>query len=157
MGDLNIYELSFKDITLEKLDVNSTVHIDIMESMRDYTATEMCYDVLRDVEAEKENRSSRNCFLARNENGYFGYINISDDRDGDRIVCYIIQEKLRGIGLGKVLLSYVSDYLLDSSIASSVKMYISRKNVASVNVASFCGFEPINYAGGDMIQYRKTR
>lgn len=157
MGDLNIYNLSFKDITLEKLDVNSPVHISVMESMRDYTATEMCYDVLRDVEAEKENRSSRNCFLAKNSNGYFGYINISDDREGDRILCYIIQEKLRGMGLGKVLLSYVSDYLLDSNIASSVKMYISRKNVASINVASFCGFEPKGSAGGDMIQYHKTR
>ena len=156
MGDLNIFEIPLGDITLEKLDITNDKHLKTMEDMRDYTAMEMCYDVLLDVNAAALGKEE-NSFLVKNEEGYFGYVNISDDKDGDRILCYIVQEKLRGMGLGKIMLTSVSDYLINNGIASSVRLYINKKNSAGAGLAVSCGFERKGIVNTDMINYSKKK
>ena len=156
MGDLNIFEIPLGDITLEKLDVTNEKHLKAIDTMRDYTAMEMCYDVQIDVNSAVAGREE-NSFLAKNSDGYFGYVNISDDREGDRILCYIVQEKLRGKGLGKIMLTSVSDYLINSSLASSVKLYINKKNLAGIGLAVSCGFEREGIVNTDMINYSKKK
>lgn len=158
MGDLKVFEIPLEKITLVRVDINNQIHKNIMNSMRDYMAREMCYDVHLDVEAlEKKNYAGRNCFLVKNDEDYFGYMHISDDYQGERTLAYIVQEKLRGKGLGKVMLTSVSDYLLDSGIADSVNLYIDRRNSVGRKLAISCGFERRANIGVTMCEYSRKK
>lgn len=157
MGDLKIFEIPLENMTLIKFNVYDDKHMNILEEFRDPLAMAMCYDVRVDLERSYVN-DQKNIFLVKNDaDDYFGYMRISEDMDGERILCYIVQEKFRGKGLGKVMLANVSDYLLDSNLASSLKLYINKSNYISANLAMQCGFEKGHYVGGDMIDYYRSK
>ena len=156
MGDLNVFKIPLEKMTLEKLDVHDQRHLKVVEGFRDPLAMEMCYDVQLDVKALADGRE-KNSFLVKNNDGYFGYVHISDNIDDERVLCYIVQEKLRGKGLGKIMLTGVSDYLLDSNFASTLKLYINKSNYISANLAVQCGFEKGHYVGADMVDYYKRK
>lgn len=157
MGDLKISEIPLEKCTLVRVNVKDENHIKMVENFRDPVAMEMCYDVKLDVEPSGP-WDQKNIFLAKNdEDGYFGYMRISEDIGGDRVLCYIVQEKLRGKGLGKIMLGNVSDYLLDSNLASRLKLYIDKSNYISSNLAMQCGFEKGHYVGADMVDYYKSK
>lgn len=157
MGDLKISEIPLGKMTLVKFDLEDKNHREIVERFRDPLAMEMCYDVRSDLKRSYVD-DQKNIFLAKNdEDGYFGYMRISEDMDGDRVLCYIVQEKLRGKGLGRVMLTSVSDYLLDSKLASRLKLYINKSNYISSVLAISCGFEFGHYVGGDMIDFYKSK
>lgn len=48
---------------------------------------------------------------------------------------------MRGKGMGKIMLTSVSDYLLNSGLASSVLLFVKRNNVSGNMLARSCGFE----------------
>lgn len=147
MRDLEFFELPLGNITLERLDVWNDKHIKAINGMRDFSAKRFCYDVKQDVCAAKRGSLEGNCFLVKNNDNYFGYLYISNDYDGERVLSYIIHKKVRGKGLGKVMLTSVSDYLLDNGISTSLKLHIKPQNVASARLATSCGFDKVENSG----------
>lgn len=149
MRDLEFFELPLGKITLERFDVYNERHMKAIDGLRDFSAKRLCYDLKQDVYAAKRGSLAGNSFLVKNdEDDYFGYMHISNDHDGERVLSCIVQKEMRGKGYGKIILTSVSDYLLNSGIASSLKLYIKPQNVASAKVAVSCGFEAnLNSAG----------
>lgn len=136
-------DLFLENLTLEKLDIWDKKHSEVVKGLRDASAKEMCYDIMIDIDNDMEVRNSAgNLFLAKNDDGYFGYIKISNVWNDEIVLVSIIDEKLRGQGLGKVLLTSVSDYLLDND-ASTIKLYVKNKNDVCVKLVKSCGFEKI--------------
>lgn len=136
-------DLFLENLVLEKLNIWDKTHKEVIKGFRDSFAREMCYDIMIDIDNDMEVRNSAgNLFLAKNDDGYFGYIKISNVWNDEIVLVSIIDEKLRGQGLGKVLLTSVSDYLLDND-ASTIKLYIKNKNDVCVKLVKSCGFEKI--------------
>lgn len=158
MDALNINKIYLDDITLEKVDITKKEHLNAVEEMRDYVAKEMCYDIKTDIAAIRKG-GTRDNFLIRQsqEQNYIGYINISENSKGENVLCYIVKKQYRNRGFGKIILTSISDYLLENNILSSIQLYISRDNPASSKIARSCGFEPKCYSGGSMIKYQKVK
>ena len=140
MRDLEFFVLPLGDIKLEKLDIHNKKHIKAVRGLRDFKARTMCYDVKQDLDYIKRGIDEGNNFLVRNDDGYFGYIQISNDYEGTRVLSYVIQKKVRGKGLGKIMLTRVSNYLLDNNLADKIKLYVKRKNVVGKRLVESCGF-----------------
>lgn len=47
---------------------------------------------------------------------------------------------MRGQGYGKIILTGISEYLLNNKLASSLKLYINKNNLPSIHVAESCDF-----------------
>lgn len=157
MGDLNVGKIPLGKITLEKVNLHSDCHIKAIDMMRDKTAIDMCYDINEDIYAEKLDRSFGNPFLVKQDSQYVGYMYVSDEYDGERILAYIVEESVRGKGLGKIMLTSVSDYLFKYCDTSSLKLYINKENIASINLAVSCGFNKTNVTDGVLYGYDKKR
>lgn len=156
MNDLDSVDLSFGNFKLEKLDVWNEEHIEFLRELRDEQAVEMCHDVMDIVMTEKELKyCCRNLFLATNEDGYFGYMYISNDIEGERELAYIIQEKVRGKGLGTILVTSVSDFLLESYLAYSLKLCVRPDNEAGIKLATRCGFMRMDEENEEFDVYSK--
>lgn len=135
-------DLFLENLTLEKLDIGDKKHKEFVKDLRDVSAREMCYDIMIDIDNDMEVKNSAgNLFLAKNSDGYFGYMKISNVWNDEIVLVSIIQEKLRGQGLGKILLTSVSDYLLNNGDASTIKLYIKNKNDVCIRLVKNCGFE----------------
>lgn len=144
MGDLSSVELSFDDFELESLDVLNEEHVSILSGFRDDDALDMCYDVFSDVEPSREGSSDENLYLVKNNDNYFGYLCITNSIDGNRELAYIIQEDVRKRGLGTILLTSVSDFLLNEDInTSSLFLQVKHNNVGGIKLATKCGFAEI--------------
>ena len=149
-------DLFLENLTLERLDIWNKVHREVVNGLRDATAKEMCYDIMIDVDNDMEVKNSAgNLFLAKNNDGYFGYIKISNVWNDEIVLASVIQEKLRGQGLGKVLLTSVSDYLLNNGDASSIKLYVKHKNDVCIGLVEGCGFEKVCDSSKDVSIYCK--
>lgn len=140
MRDLGFANLSFDNFELEALDVLNDRHVEILNTFRDKTALEMCYDVMTDVRDEMVYKCCQGTFLAKNDEGYFGYVYISDNYEGQREMAYIIQENVRKKGLGTIMVTSISDFLLSSDLANSVYLFVRPDNVAGIKLATKCGF-----------------
>lgn len=143
MHDLEIFTIIVGDIKLERIDVLNKKHIKALKGLRDFRARKMCYDVKQDIQIAKKGGSNGNNFLVKKDKQYVGYMHISNDYNGERVLSYIVQKKMRGKGLGKVMLSGVSDYLLDNDFASSVSLFVKRKNLSGNMLALSSGFEKV--------------
>lgn len=154
MGDLKVNKIPLDKITLEKVNLHRNCHIKAMDSMRDKTAVDMCYDVYEDM---KQDQLYGNSFLVKGDSKYIGYMYVSDEYDGERILAYIINEKLRGKGLGKVMLTSVSEYLFEHGNTRTLKLYINKDNVAGINLAVSCGFSKTSVSDGILCGYDKKR
>lgn len=142
MADLSSIDLSFQNFCLEKLDVWNEEHVSILKEFRDDDALDMCYDVLVDIELGREYSSQDdNLYLAKNSDGYFGYLCITNSIDGNRELAYIVQDKVRRKGLGTIMLNTVSNFLLDEDVnTSNIFLQISPNNDAGIKLATKCGF-----------------
>ena len=141
MRDLEVFKIPFDNFSLERIDINNKKHIKAIRGLRDRKARRMCFDIGEDIQRIKKGKEIGNRFLVNSNDNYIGYMYISNDHDGERILSMIVQEKLRGKGYGKIILTGVSDYLLKNGIASSIRLYIKNKNVESSRMALSCGFE----------------
>ena len=157
MGDLNVGKIPLGKIALEKVNLHSDCHIKAIDTMRDKTAIDMCYDIYEDIAAEKRGQSFGNPFFVKQDSKYVGYMYVSDQYDGERILAYIVEESVRGKGLGKVMLTSVSDYLFKCCDTTSLKLYINNKNQASINLAVGCGFNKTTVTDGVLCGYDKKR
>lgn len=144
MGDLSSVELLFEDFLLEKLDISNEKHISVLSKFRDKAAIDMCYDVFSDVESNREGLSDENLYLVKNNDNYFGYLCITNSIDGNRELAYIIQEDVRKGGLGTILLTSVSDFLLNEDInTSNLFLQVKHNNVGGIKLATKCGFAEV--------------
>ena len=158
MEDLEVFTIILDDIKLEKIDVWDKKHIKALKGLRDMKARKMCYDVKQDIRAAKKGNPFGNNFLVKKDDEYFGYMHISQDFDGERVLSYIVQKEMRGKGFGKVMLTSVSNYLLNNGIASSVSLYVMRDNMSGNMLARSCGFEKIgSNDNNDLDIYSKSR
>ena len=110
-------------------------------------------DIDNDLEVKN---SAGNLFLAKNDDGYFGYMKISNIWNDEIVLVSVIQENLRGQGLGKILLTGVSDYLLDNDV-SNIKLYIKNKNEPCINMVKSCGFEKVGDSSEEVSIYCKKK
>lgn len=134
--------LELEGVTLEKLDIWNKTHREVVNRLRDSLAREMCYDIMIDIDNDMEVKNSAgNLFLAKNNEGYFGYMKISNIWNDEIVLVSVIDERLRGQGLGKNLLNSISDYLLDNNEVSTIKLYVKNKNDICVGLVKSCGFE----------------
>ncbi len=140
MRDLNVFRIPLDGFSLERVDINNRDHIRVIKGLRDRTAKKMCFDVRDDIKKMKSGRDVGNRFLVKSDDDYLGYMYISNDHNNERVLSMIVNKKLRGKGYGKVILTGVSDYLLKSGIASSVRLYIKNENIQSTRMALACGF-----------------
>lgn len=140
MHDLELFTIVLDDIKLERIDVLNKRHIKALKGLRDFKARKMCYDVKQDIRVAKKGGSNGNNFLVTKDDEYVGYMHISNDYNGERVLSYIVQKQMRGKGLGKVMLTGVSDYLLDSGLASSVSLFVKHKNLSGNMLALSSGF-----------------
>lgn len=157
MGDLKIFNLPLGNVTLEKMDIANDQHMKVMQTMRDSKAVEMCYDVMTDINAVKRGNLEGNHFLVKDDKQYFGYMYISDDYDGERILAYIVEQKVRGKGFGKIMLSSVSDYLFDLCNTDVIKLYINKRNLVGIRLAMSCGFEKTNVSDDILCGYDRKK
>ena len=93
--------------------------------------------------------------LLENNDGYFGYMKISNVWNGEIVLVSIIDEKLRGQGLGKVLLTSVSDYLLNGGDAENIKLYIKKNNLSCIKMVENCGFTNHGQSSENVFVYCK--
>ena len=154
MGDLKVNKIPLGKITLEKVNLHRNCHIKALDSMRDKTAVDMCYDVYEDM---KQDQLYGNSFLVKGDSQYIGYMYVSDMYDGERILAYIVNEKLRGKGLGKVMLTSVSEYLFKCADTKILKLYVNKENTPGVNLAISCGFSKTGVSDGILCGYDKKR
>lgn len=149
MRDLEVFRIPLDGFSLERVDINNRDHIRVIKGLRDRTAKKMCFDVRDDIKKMKSGRDVGNRFLVKSDDDYLGYMYISNDHNNERVLSMIVNKKLRGKGYGKIILTGVSDYLLKSGMASSIRMYIKDENIPSAKMALGCGFErersPIPY------------
>ena len=149
MRDLEVFRIPLDGFSLERVDINNRDHIRVIKGLRDRTAKKMCFDVRDDIKKMKSGRDVGNRFLVKSDDDYLGYMYISNDHNNERVLSMIVNKKLRGRGYGKIILTGVSDYLLKSGMASSIRMYIKDENIPSAKMALGCGFErersPIPY------------
>lgn len=157
MRDLEVFRIPLGKFTLERIDINNKSHIKAIKSLRDRKAKNMCFDVLEDIKKIKKGQETGNTFLVKFADNYAGYVYISNDHDSERTVSMIVQKKLRGSGYGKIILTGVSDYLLKSGIASSVRLYIKNKNVESSKMALSCGFDKDNDLTSDTSSFLRRK
>ena len=158
MGDLRIGRIPLESITLERMDYHNNKHIKAIGAMRDRTAVEMCYDVQREIDAQKMGVASfGNHFLVKNNDQYFGYMFISDDYDGERVLSYIVAESVRGKGFGKIMLTSVSKYLFDCCDTNVLKLYINKRNVVGQRLAVGCGFEKTGVSDDTLCGYDRRK
>lgn len=157
MGDLKIGKIPLGEINLIKFNPNKGKHMKVVESLRDKTAVDMCYDVYQDVDALKKDTLMGNPYLVKKNDDFIGYMYISDEFDGERILAYIIDKKLRGKGLGKVMLTSVGDYLFEHCGTSTIKLYINKNNTQGINLALRCGFYRTNITDGILEGYNKNK
>lgn len=157
MGDLKIGKIVLGDITLVRANPNKGKHIKVFDSLRDETAVKMCYDVYDDIKLDKIGSLMGTPYLAKYNDDFIGYLYISDDYDGERILAYIIEEKVRGKGLGKIMLTGISDYLFNNSLTSTLKLYINKDNQPGINLALGCGFYKTNVSDGTLVGYNKNK
>lgn len=143
MHDLELFTIVLDDIKLERIDILNKKHIKALKGLRDFKARKMCYDVKQDIRDAKKGNSDGNNFLVKRDEQYVGYMHISNDYNGKRVLSYIVQKKMRGKGLGKVMLTGVSDYLLDNGLASSVSLFVKHKNLSGNMLALSSGFEKV--------------
>lgn len=149
-------DLFLENLVLEKLDIWDKKHKEAIKHVRDNVAREMCYDVMIDIDNDLEVKNSAgNLFLAKNNDGYFGYMKISNVWNGEIVLVSIIDEKLRGQGLGKVLLTSVSDYLLNSGDAENIKLYIKKNNLSCIKMVEGCGFTNHGQSSENVFVYCK--
>lgn len=140
MRDLEVFRIPLDGFSLEKVDINNRDHVRVIKGLRDRTAKRMCFDVRDDIKKMKSGRDVGNRFLVKSDDDYLGYMYISNDHNNERVLSMIVQEKLRGKGYGEIILTGVSDYLLKSGIASSIRLYIKNENIQSTRMALACGF-----------------
>ena len=140
MRDLNVFRIPLDGFSLERVDISNKDHVKVIKGLRDRTAKRRCFDVRDDIKKMKSGRDVGNRFLVKSDDDYLGYMYISNDHNNERVLSMIVQEKLRGKGYGKLLLTSVSDYLLKNGIASSIRLYIKNGNIQSTRVALACGF-----------------
>lgn len=143
MRDLELFTIVVDDMKLERIDILNKKHIKALKGLRDFKARKMCYDVKQDISTAKKGGSNGNNFLVNKDDQYIGYMHISNDYNGERVLSYIVQKKMRGKGFGKVMLTSVSDYLLDNGLASSVSLFVKHKNLSGNLLAQSCGFEKV--------------
>lgn len=144
MRDLEIFTIILDDIKLERMDILNKKHIKALKGLRDFKARKMCYDVKQDIHAAKKGSSDGNNFLVKKDEQYIGYMHISNNYNGKRVLSYIVQKNMRGQGYGKIMLSNVSDYLLDNDLASSVSLFVKHKNLSGNMLAKSCGFKKVD-------------
>lgn len=140
MRDLEVFRIPLDGFSLEKVDIDNRDHVRVIKGLRDRTAKRMCFDIRDDIKKMKSGRDVGNRFLVKSDDDYLGYMYVSNDHNNERVLSMIVQEKLRGKGYGKVILTGVSDYLLKSGIASSVRLYIKNENIQSTRMSLACGF-----------------
>lgn len=157
MRDLEFFELPLGPIKLERLDVWNEKHIKTVRKLRDFEARIMCYDLKGLVDDEKHNREeSGNPFLVKDSelDKYIGYMYISNRHvNGERVLSYIVNKKLRNKGYGKVMLTNVTRFLFDENLADRVELYIRDANVVSKHVAVSCGFESLGQSSSDIEKF----
>lgn len=143
MEDLDIYSIPLEKIKLERMDVWNKKHVKALKGLRDATAKKMCYDVKSKIRDAKKEGLSGNDFLVRNNenDNYFGYVHISNEHNGVRTLSYIVSKKLRGQGIGKIILTGVSDYLLENGLATTVSLCVKKENLVGMRLVESCGFE----------------
>lgn len=158
MGDLKLGKIPLGNVTLERLDVCRDKHLRVLGTLRDDVAIEMCYDVQYEIK-EQENgvEPIGNHFLFKNDGRYCGYVYISDEYKGERTLAYIVQEKVRCRGIGKVMLTSVSKYLFDCCDTASLKLNINNDNTAGIGLATSCGFIPNSFTDSDVIRYGRKK
>lgn len=161
MRDLEFFELPLGSLKLERLDVWNEKHVKVTRGLRDLTARTMCYDLKGLVDDQRHYRDgSGNYFLVKDKekNDYVGYMCISNRHvGGERVLSYIVQKKLRNMGYGKIMLTSVSDFLLEHDLANEIQLFIKKENVPSVSVATSCGFERVRPTMGHMEKFSKKR
>ena len=154
MRDLEVFKIPLDDFTLERIDVTNKKHIRAVRGLRDRTAKKMCFDIKQDVINIKKHVEEGNSFLVRNEDGYFGYVWISNEKNDQRSMSMIIDRKLRNKGYGRMVLTGVTDYLFEHCLASAVRVYIKKKNIPSSKMAQKCGFiKDNNFSVSDVDAY----
>lgn len=157
MRDLNIYKLPLESITLEQIDIFNKQHIKAIKGLRDIEARRMCYDLKQDIYYGKRGTLIGNNFLLRKDNNYIGYLFISNEWDGCRTLSYIINKKMRGRWLGTIVLTSVSDYLLNNGFATSIELNVKHKNIAGNLLALKCGFIKKGSSGCEVENYFKKK
>lgn len=140
MSDLEIYKIPLGSVFLEKIDVTNGKHVEALQGMRDDQAKEMCYDVQLTVEMEKNGIHLGNNFLVKDGDSYVAFVAISHQKKGERTISAIVQEKMRDCGYGRIILTGVSDFLLNNKLASSLRLNINKNNLPSIHLAESCGF-----------------
>ena len=81
-----------------------------------------------------------NNFLVRDGDFYVAYAAISDVKNRERTLAAIVQDKVRGQKYGKILLSGISEFLLNNKYALSLKLHIAKTNLSSIHLAESCGY-----------------
>lgn len=155
MSDLEFFELPLGNIKLERLDVWNKRHIKAVRGLRDINAKKFCYDLKGTVEDEKSGRGHcGNSFLVKDKESdeYVGYIYISNEHPGnERVLSYIIQKKMRGMGYGKIILTMVSDFLFEYGLADKLTLYINKDNIPGIKLATGSGFKRMGFGYSEKI------
>lgn len=161
MRDLEFFEMPIGKIKLERLDVWNKRHIKETRGLRDLKARTMCFDLNGLVNDYKRGRDrSGSSFLVKDKENdmYIGYVYISNRHsNGERVLSYIVNKKLRNRGYGTIMITSVSDYLLEHDLANEVQLYIRENNSASMQVALKSGFKNVGSISGDMEKFSKRR
>lgn len=141
MRDLEIYSIPLDKIVLERLNPNDKVHKKAILKMRDFHGKRMMFDIKQEFDKIKKNRDVGNSFLIKNTNNYIGYIFISNLNKNERAISMLIEKKMRNMGYGKIVLNSVSEYLFKENLLKSLKVYVKKNNLSSINMVKSCGFE----------------
>ena len=145
------------EFIIEKLDVYNEEHLFALSEFRDKIALDMCYDVMNDVDMIKtKNFQNENCYLIKNEDGYFCYLCISVGLDTEKELSYIIKESSRKKGLATTILNSISNLLLIEDIdTTSVILSVKPNNIPGIKLATKCGFIEDNTYGKNHRTYKK--
>lgn len=158
MKELNVYQIPLDNFILERIDPNNKIHKKEIKNMRDHQGKKMMFDIKYDLKKIKNHRSVGNSFLIKASEQYVGYTYISGlDVNDRRGISMLVKKELRNKGLGKIILTSISDYLLNNEYADNISVCIKNKNTASINMATKCGFVLDDAITKDTSIYRRKK
>lgn len=135
--------VQLENISLLIYDNNNEIHNQVLNQFEGESKSQYIHDIKERIKnsCNKKNFPFDMGFLVSINNEIIGYIFISKNILDQVYLEYSLLKKYRGNKYGKLILSEVSDYLMNEYNIKSLVLDIDPSNTPSIRTAIGCGYE----------------
>lgn len=135
-------KIELNNIVLSSYNEEDIKHNNLISKFLNNSSSNYVHDIDRRLMDNKRKNDSifDKGYIVSLNNNLIGYIFISKLIKDDIYLEYSILKEYRGKGLGKMLLSEISNYLMDNYNIKSIVLDIDPSNIPSIMTAVSCGY-----------------